>query len=117
MSTVAPHPGQSTVPDLHRERIGTLDGWRALAALAVIVCHLGATFSKSEDVYQQTSALRYGALGVDFFFGLSGLLITSRLLKELRETGQIALRDFYRRRFFRIVPACLVFVLCVWAGG
>ena len=45
-----------------------------------------------------------GQKGVELFFGMSGLLITSRLLEEARSGGQISLRQFYIRRSLRILP-------------
>jgi len=47
---------------------------------------------------------RYGAMGVDVFFGISGFLICSRLIEEHRARGRINLKGFYIRRFFRILP-------------
>jgi peptidoglycan/LPS O-acetylase OafA/YrhL len=46
-----------------------------------------------------------GALGVDLFFVLSGFLITTLLLSEYSESGQISLRRFYTRRAMRLLPA------------
>lgn len=67
-----------------------LDGLRALSCLAVMLYHAGF--------------LPGGFLGVDIFFTLSGFLITSLLLEELRTRGSVDLRAFWRRRIFRIVP-------------
>ena len=60
-------------------------------------------FFTKEDVYDLSPA-RFGAFGVDVFFGLSGLLITGLLLKQWRDNGRISLRGFYTRRAFRILP-------------
>jgi len=49
-----------------------------------------------------------GFLGVSMFFVLSGYLITSLLLTESSESGQVGLRNFWRRRFRRLLPAALV---------
>ena len=49
-----------------------------------------------------------GYLGVDMFFVLSGFLITSLLVREFNATGRISLKDFWLRRFRRILPAALV---------
>jgi peptidoglycan/LPS O-acetylase OafA/YrhL len=70
-----------------------LDGLRAVAILLVIACHC---LSKS---------FLGGLIGVDIFFVLSGFLITSILLRELRATGDISLSNFYWRRFLRLSPA------------
>lgn len=75
---------------------GSLDGLRALSVIAVIWQHTSgrpgpAFFSK-------------GYFGVDFFFAISGFLITTLLLRERRKHGLISIRRFYVRRFFRIFP-------------
>jgi peptidoglycan/LPS O-acetylase OafA/YrhL len=51
------------------------------------------------------------------FFVLSGFLITSLLLDELRTGAEIDLRAFWRRRIFRIVPllTTVSVTLFVWA--
>ncbi len=46
-----------------------------------------------------------GYLGVDLFFVLSGFLITTLLLEEHADRGFISVRDFYRRRALRLLPA------------
>jgi len=89
-----------------QERIGALDGWRGVAILLVLADHAGET-SNSSAIH---AATRVGATGVGIFFALSGFLITSLLLAEKRKLGRIRLGDFYRRRFFRIVPPVLVFL-------
>ncbi len=48
--------------------------------------------------------LRMGSFGVDVFFGISGFLITTLLLRERAKKGKISLRDFYLRRSLRIWP-------------
>lgn len=47
---------------------------------------------------------KFGRLGVEMFFVLSGFLITSILLKEKELTNTISLRKFWIRRIFRIFP-------------
>lgn len=73
-----------------------LDGLRGLAVLAVIVYHFFGDL------------LPGGYLGVDMFFVLSGFLITSLLLREFAVTNTISLKDFWIRRFRRILPAAMV---------
>jgi peptidoglycan/LPS O-acetylase OafA/YrhL len=52
------------------------------------------------------------ALGVVFFFVLSGFLITYLLLKERQSNNSIAIGKFYLRRAFRIWPLYyLIFIL------
>jgi peptidoglycan/LPS O-acetylase OafA/YrhL len=49
-----------------------------------------------------------GGSGVDLFFVLSGFLITKLAYEEHAARGSVSLRDFYRRRAFRILPALLL---------
>lgn len=54
-----------------------------------------------------------GFIGVDLFFVLSGFLITSLLLNEHEKNGRIDLSRFWIRRFRRLLPAVLVFLVAV----
>src|SRR4051794_33693672 len=56
-----------------------------------------------------------GFVGVDVFFVISGFLITTLLVRELRETGRVSLRGFWARRARRILPAALT-VIAACAG-
>ena len=58
---------------------------------------------------------RYGWMGVDLFFVLSGYLIGYQLLAPLARGEPLAPADFYRRRAFRILPAFLV-VLAIYVA-
>jgi peptidoglycan/LPS O-acetylase OafA/YrhL len=73
-----------------------LDAVRAIAVTLVLVFHFGLIKADT------------GPLGVMIFFVLSGFLITAMLLKEYRKTATISLRNFYRRRAFRIFPTFYV---------
>lgn len=76
-----------------------IDGLRALAVLPVILFHAGfQTFSG-------------GFVGVDVFFVISGYLITSIILDELKQE-RFSIVSFYERRVRRILPA-LFFVMLV----
>lgn len=55
----------------------------------------------------------YGSLGVDLFFGISGLLITFRLISERKTNGRISLKNFYVRRALRILPAALTYLFVI----
>lgn len=45
-----------------------------------------------------------GFLGVDLFFVLSGYIITTLLVRERSQHGDISLKNFYMRRAVRILP-------------
>ncbi len=58
-----------------------------------------------------------GALGVSFFFVLSGFLITYLILREIIQTGKIKVHFFYIRRALRIWPlyyAVIIFTLILY---
>jgi peptidoglycan/LPS O-acetylase OafA/YrhL len=54
-----------------------------------------------------------GYLGVDFFFTLSGFLITSLLLAESSRAGSVGLGGFWARRARRLLPALTVLLIGV----
>ncbi len=94
-----------------RDYIPTLDGWRAIAIMAVIVCHGSGQLFSAAGRFPNPQWLRltdYGALGVDVFFGISGFLICTRILQDKDGLGRISLRSFYIRRAFRILPPYLL---------
>lgn len=77
-------------------RFPSLDGLRCAAILPVFWHH--ATLGPLPGV------LGRGPLGVDLFFAISGLLITTLLLRERDATGRVSARGFYARRTLRIFP-------------
>jgi len=91
--------------------IPTLDGWRALAVLAVIVFHgvspQSAGFAMASEGYR----------GVSVFFGISGFLICSKLLQEEVRSGTINLVGFYVRRAFRIIPPAIAYLAVIGLAG
>ncbi len=92
--------------------IPTLDGWRAVAIGCVLASHLLGNVAAEE-----TGVVALGQFGVNLFFGLSGFLITGRLIAERTATGHISLSDFYLRRGFRILPAALAALACLGVGA
>jgi peptidoglycan/LPS O-acetylase OafA/YrhL len=85
----------------------SLDGWRAIAVLGVMLTHDRAwqMFGHSSEGYKG-----YGGFGVYLFFAISGFLITTRILEERRLVGDFDIGGFYVRRIFRIQPAALVYL-------
>lgn len=86
-----------------RERQPGLDLLRALAIIVVVIYHAGIMgFPLPSRVH------RWGWIGVDLFFVLSGYLIGGQLLAELARSERLHLARFYARRALRIMPAYLV---------
>lgn len=85
-----------------------LDGLRFIAFLLVFVNHVVACLGhKTVNPLVnkiKTDYLLNGDLGVNFFFVLSGFLITYLLLKEKEKHSTINVRSFYLRRVLRIWP-------------
>lgn len=57
-----------------------------------------------------------GFIGVDVFFVISGFLITSHLLREIRDHGRLSLAKFYSRRAIRLLPTALIVLLFTAVG-
>jgi len=79
----------------HRGHLDYLDGWRALAIIAVLIGH----FFPVEPI----NAARFG---VELFFALSGRLMAGILFVERYPFGR-----FFKRRITRVWPALWVFAL------
>ena len=90
-------------------RFAGLDTLRALAIAVVMVFHLQGLLP---DAFHPIG--RFGWMGVDLFFVLSGYLIGSQLLKPVRDGRSVSLLGFYRKRAYRILPVYLV-VLALYA--
>ncbi len=92
-----------------RPRMGyqpSLDGVRAISVIAVILYHAGFPW------------MHGGFFGVEVFFVVSGFLITSLLIEERDRTRGTALKQFWRRRFRRLLPAlvAVLFAVGAWAA-
>jgi peptidoglycan/LPS O-acetylase OafA/YrhL len=87
--------------NLSASRLPGLDGLRGIAVVAVVLFH--------------AEAFAYGWVGVDLFFGISGLLITGILLDAKDADAGIGatLKPFYARRALRILPLAWVTVAVV----
>lgn len=88
----------------------SLDGWRAIAILGVLMTHDRPwnLFGHSSKSY-----MGYGGYGVYLFFAISGFLITTRILEEESICGYFDIRRFYIRRIFRIQPAALAYLAAI----
>jgi peptidoglycan/LPS O-acetylase OafA/YrhL len=87
--------------------IPSLNGWRAMAILLVLISHAYLTRGFPPE-FRFFHLL--GLLGVRLFFVLSGFLITHLLLLEAEKTGRISLKSFYLRRSLRIFPVYFTYL-------
>lgn len=84
----------------------TLDGYRAMAALAVVVFHVLGDVGLDQGQWYSPYTKPLGEYGVAIFFLLSGfLLYRPFVLAYLMGVRPASIRTFYTRRFFRIFPA------------
>jgi len=81
----------------------SLDAWRGLAALAVVLFHCVDLMPKalSAACGWVSQAFSYGYLGVNLFFPISGYCI----LNALTLSERAGFWGFFRRRLWRIYPA------------
>ena len=77
-----------------------IDGLRGVAVLLVVLFHSGLSLFPG------------GFIGVDVFFVISGYLITSIILDDVRR-DRFSYIGFYERRIRRILPALYVMILLV----
>jgi peptidoglycan/LPS O-acetylase OafA/YrhL len=113
--TVYPPPTAPGGAHAATGRLPSLDGLRAVSIILVTLWHVSSR--GNVPVIDQLWRIDAGNLGVRTFFVISGFLITSLLLTEHRRTGSVALRSFYMRRVFRIMPAYYAFLLIVWGAS
>jgi peptidoglycan/LPS O-acetylase OafA/YrhL len=101
--------------------IPTLDGWRSVAIVGVMMAHGADSFFRLTGLHSDRlkNIADYGTVGVDVFFAISGFLICSRLIEEHNRNGRISLKGFYIRRCFRILPPYLLYLagLALLAAG
>jgi len=88
-----------------------LNSLRFFAAFLVIIYHAkGSLIDLGLLADKPVPILDKGVDAVDFFFTLSGFLITYLLLKENRQYNDISIRKFYLRRVLRIWPVYFLIV-------
>jgi peptidoglycan/LPS O-acetylase OafA/YrhL len=105
---------------LKRPHFKNLDSLRFLAAFAVFIFHFVLELKTvipqiNENHHYQlvTFFTSNGILGVNFFFVLSGFLITYLILFEIKSTRRFSLKKFFMRRALRIWP---LYYLIVFIG-
>ena len=91
-------------------RLPGLDLLRATAICWVLLYHLAVVGL----IPRQLWIVRFGWMGVDLFFVLSGFLIAGQLLRPWARGQRPSLRRFFTRRLLRTIPAYWA-VLAVYA--
>lgn len=80
-----------------------INGLRAIAVLAVLFFH-------AEFIINGINLFQGGFIGVDIFFVISGYLITSIIIQDLKDK-KFSFLNFYERRARRILPIlCLILI-------
>ena len=102
----------------HKIFFPNLDGLRFLCFLSVFLFHSFSTnYSNINEsttyIFIKKTLFGNGNLGVNFFFVLSGFLITFLLIKEKAFKGKINIVNFWIRRILRIWP---LYFFCVFFG-
>lgn len=93
-------------------RIEYLDGHRGLAILSVVLFHAYARWSDIVPYGEEyKNAFKFGWLGVQLFFLISGFVILMTLEKCKN------FEDFLYRRWLRLFPAMLICSLIIFATG
>ncbi|MEO6362690.1 MAG: acyltransferase [Caldimonas sp.] len=100
-----PRPRAATVP------IPSLDLLRSWAIASVVLAHACLAYG----VGPALAPLQLGGTGVDLFFLLSGWLLGSQLMRELKSSGSIRLTRFWSRRWMRTLPAYYAVLLFTFA--
>lgn len=104
-------------------RISSIEAGRAAAAILVVLYHVDKYYFASERYWSAPvlgGLFGFGHAGVEFFFVLSGLLMTKIHFDDLGVPGRVA--GFARKRFARIYPfywfctALLIWALLVAPG-
>jgi peptidoglycan/LPS O-acetylase OafA/YrhL len=97
------------------DRVASLTGIRAVAALLVVATHAAYTTGKYIEGYFGLVCSRM-EMGVPIFFVLSGFLLFRPWVKSLAAGGSDpSIRRYAWHRFRRIVPAYVVTVLIAYA--
>jgi peptidoglycan/LPS O-acetylase OafA/YrhL len=102
-----------------------VEGLRALAALTIVTYHL---WQNGVQATPQGGAIPFGSrggltffftltAGVPVFFALSGFLLARPFLRRaLRGEGMPDMKDWARRRAFRVIPLYMLLVVAMWSS-
>lgn len=83
-------------------RLEGIEASRGAAAVLVVLLHVGTMMNNLYGSIPFAGLFVFGHAGVDFFFVLSGFIITYIHASDIGQTGRLA--HFWRKRFWRIYP-------------
>ena len=91
-----------------KERRNDIDFLKTIAIIFIVLYHTYVLFSAiHDDIFNY---FKFGFLGVDIFFVISGYLICKSVLPKVIENN-FSFKTFISRRYFRIVPPLLIVCL------
>lgn len=92
------------------------DGLRCYSIVLVVITHLGIAHQFEEGTYLRDHVFYFfsGPAGVNIFFAISGFLITTLILNEIRDTGKLNIKFFFFRRFLRLLPPIIPFYIALF---
>lgn len=109
MALWKPRVGQSIEPAEPKFRLDALDGVRGVAALIVLLSH---TSHAGAHLLPFLNCAGVGKIGVYLFFVLSSFLLTYPFVQKGKKAFSVrALVHYALRRFFRIYPLLLLYLL------
>lgn len=94
-----------------KERIFVLDGLRGLAIILVLLFHgyyIWADYYPYKNLYENNILFKYGSLGVQLFFLISGFVI----LMSVERTATFL--KFIKNRWLRLFPSMLICSLTIY---
>lgn len=92
------------------------DGLRCYSIILVVITHLGIAHYFESSSYLRNHVFYFfsGAAGVNAFFAISGFLITTLILSEVKDTGRFNIKFFFIRRFLRLLPPLVPFFIAIF---
>jgi peptidoglycan/LPS O-acetylase OafA/YrhL len=92
----------------------SLQGGRAIAAMLVVLFHLGTTMAHEKyfGIKAFDIPFSFGTAGIEFFFVLSGFIILTAHRNDIFQPHKLA--SYIRKRFVRIFPTYWIILLSVY---
>ncbi len=109
-------PLETTKNSPDRQHNFWIDVLRGIAILLVLFRHLSLVSPgyRQDETSFAFVLYQIGWVGVDMFFVISGYLIGGILFRQIHATGGFALKWFYIRRAFRILPAYYILLVLIY---